>query len=136
MLLFITNSIKTPARSRHPVMPQYRAVPQPVRGSTHSFKYHLGLMSSGTCILRYGNEARKTTSISAPRKYLTSLSISQARYPSAASRLVKRHAKSVHGDVHALLLAGVLQNHEPAGVVFPYNACMSITNSGRLRDSE
>ena len=38
------------------------------------------------------------------------------------ARLVKRDVKSVHGDVQALLLAGVLQNHELGGVTFPYDA--------------
>lgn len=37
------------------------------------------------------------------------------------ARLVKRDIKSVHGDVQALLLAGILQSQEPAGVIFPYD---------------
>jgi len=39
-----------------------------------------------------------------------------------ASRLVERDVKSVHGDVHALLEAGVIQRNENGMVVFPYDA--------------
>jgi hypothetical protein len=34
-------------------------VPQPVRGSTHPFKYRLALVADGVCVLRYDNEAGK-----------------------------------------------------------------------------
>lgn len=34
-------------------------VPRPVRGSHHRFKYRLALVRTGTCILRYDNEAGK-----------------------------------------------------------------------------
>lgn len=34
-------------------------VPQPVHGSAHPFKYRLALVSDGTCVLRYDNEAGK-----------------------------------------------------------------------------
>jgi hypothetical protein len=34
-------------------------VPQPVRGSTHTFKYRLALVRDGQCVLRYDNEAGK-----------------------------------------------------------------------------
>lgn len=34
-------------------------VPNPVRGSRHDFKYALGLIVSGVCVLRYDNEAGK-----------------------------------------------------------------------------
>ena len=34
-------------------------VPQPVRGSTHTFKYRLALVRDGPCVLRYDNEAGK-----------------------------------------------------------------------------
>ena len=34
-------------------------VPEPVRGSDHSFKYRLALISEGACVLRYDNEAGK-----------------------------------------------------------------------------
>ena len=34
-------------------------VPQPVRRSTHRFKYRLALVVAGECILRYDNEAGK-----------------------------------------------------------------------------
>lgn len=34
-------------------------VPQPVRGSAHSYKYSLALVAKGTCVLRYDNEAGK-----------------------------------------------------------------------------
>lgn len=34
-------------------------VPDPVRGSTHGFKYSLAFMSEGVCVLRYDNEAGK-----------------------------------------------------------------------------
>jgi predicted transcriptional regulator len=39
----------------------------------------------------------------------------------AAARLVGRDVKAVHGDVQALLSAGVLQSCEGVGVVFPYD---------------
>lgn len=39
-----------------------------------------------------------------------------------ASRLVERDVKSVHGDVHALLDAGVIQRTEDGEIVFPYDA--------------
>ena len=34
-------------------------VPQPVRASTHLFKYRLALVVNGLCVLRYDNEAEK-----------------------------------------------------------------------------
>jgi hypothetical protein len=34
-------------------------VPQSVPGSRHSFKYRLALVSEGSCVLRYDNEAGK-----------------------------------------------------------------------------
>ena len=39
-----------------------------------------------------------------------------------AARRVHRDAKAVHGDVHALLNAGVLKKTEDGLVVFPFNA--------------
>ena len=39
----------------------------------------------------------------------------------AASRLVGRDVKTTHGDVHALLNAGVLERNEE-GLAFPYDA--------------
>ncbi|GBR74029.1 HVO_A0114 family putative DNA-binding protein [Acidiphilium acidophilum] len=38
------------------------------------------------------------------------------------ARLVRRDVKAVHGDVQALLLAGVLRPDEAGGVIFPYDA--------------
>ena len=38
------------------------------------------------------------------------------------ARRVGRDVKAVHGDVHALLDAGVLNRTRMAGVVFPYDA--------------
>jgi predicted transcriptional regulator len=40
----------------------------------------------------------------------------------AAARRVSRDIKAVHGDVHALLDAGVLERAEGRRVVFPYDA--------------
>jgi predicted transcriptional regulator len=37
------------------------------------------------------------------------------------SRRVKRDVKSVHGDVHALLGAGVLDRDDDGRIVFPYD---------------
>lgn len=34
-------------------------VPQPVRASTHQFKYRLAFVINGLCVLRYDNEAGK-----------------------------------------------------------------------------
>ncbi len=34
-------------------------VPEPVRASSHPFKYRLALVSNGVCTLRYDNEAGK-----------------------------------------------------------------------------
>lgn len=34
-------------------------VPEPLRGSSHGFKYSLALVSEGICVLRYDNEAGK-----------------------------------------------------------------------------
>lgn len=34
-------------------------VPQPVRGSTHRFKYRLALVVGDACVLRYDNETGK-----------------------------------------------------------------------------
>ena len=34
-------------------------VPQPLRGSTHHFKYRLALVEDEICVLRYDNEAGK-----------------------------------------------------------------------------
>ena len=39
-----------------------------------------------------------------------------------AARRVNRDVKSVHGDVTALLSAGVLDRAEGGGIVFPYEA--------------
>jgi predicted transcriptional regulator len=39
-----------------------------------------------------------------------------------ASRLVKRDVKTVHGEVHALLDAGVIQRTADGEIVFPYDA--------------
>jgi len=39
-----------------------------------------------------------------------------------AARRVKRDVKAVHGDVHALLKAGVLQRTADGRVVFPFDA--------------
>lgn len=38
------------------------------------------------------------------------------------ARRVDRDVKAVHGDVHALLLAGVLDRTERGRVIFPYDA--------------
>lgn len=35
------------------------SVPSPLPGSQHSYKYRLALVSKGTCVLRYDNEAGK-----------------------------------------------------------------------------
>jgi len=40
----------------------------------------------------------------------------------ALSRLVGRDVKTVHGDVHALLKAGILERDDAGRVVFPYEA--------------
>jgi predicted transcriptional regulator len=37
------------------------------------------------------------------------------------ARRVKRDVKSVHGDIHALLKAGVLDRLDSGGIVFPYD---------------
>lgn len=34
-------------------------VPSPVKGSSHSYKYRLALISGNKCVLRYDNEAGK-----------------------------------------------------------------------------
>lgn len=34
-------------------------VPQPVRGSTHSYRYRLAYVVDGVCVLRFDNEAGK-----------------------------------------------------------------------------
>lgn len=39
-----------------------------------------------------------------------------------AARRVERDVKAVHGDVTALLEAGVLERAEGGGIVFPYDA--------------
>jgi predicted transcriptional regulator len=39
-----------------------------------------------------------------------------------ASRLVGRDVKAVHGDVHALLSAGVIDWTEDRRIIFPYDA--------------
>jgi predicted transcriptional regulator len=39
-----------------------------------------------------------------------------------AARRVNRDVKAVHGDVHALLKAGILQKTEDGLIVFPYDA--------------
>ena len=40
----------------------------------------------------------------------------------AQTRRVKRDVKAVHGDVTALLNAGVLDRAEEGGIVFPFEA--------------
>ncbi|HRL36547.1 MAG: DNA-binding protein [Ottowia sp.] len=39
-----------------------------------------------------------------------------------AARRVGRDVKAVHGDVHALLAAGVLEKSDDGRIVFPYDA--------------
>ena len=39
-----------------------------------------------------------------------------------AARRVQRDVKAVHGDVHALLHAGILQKTEESRIVFPFDA--------------
>jgi predicted transcriptional regulator len=39
-----------------------------------------------------------------------------------AARRVERDVKAVHGDVHALLNAGILQKTEAGRIVFPFDA--------------
>ncbi len=39
-----------------------------------------------------------------------------------AARRVQRDVKAVHGDVHALLNAGLLDKTEDGKIVFPYDA--------------
>jgi len=39
-----------------------------------------------------------------------------------ASRRMRRDVKAVHGDVHALLNAGLLQKTEDGRIVFPYDS--------------
>jgi predicted transcriptional regulator len=39
-----------------------------------------------------------------------------------ASRLVGRDVKTTHGDVHALLEAGILNREDDGRIVFPYDA--------------
>ena len=39
-----------------------------------------------------------------------------------AARRVERDVKAVHGDVHALLNAGVLERTDDGQVIFPYDA--------------
>jgi predicted transcriptional regulator len=39
-----------------------------------------------------------------------------------AARRVERDVKAVHGDVHALLNAGILQKTEDGRIVFPFVA--------------
>ena len=39
-----------------------------------------------------------------------------------AARRVERDVKAVHGDVHALLKAGVLQKTDEGLIVFPFDA--------------
>lgn len=34
-------------------------VPEPLKGSRHSYKYRLALVAEGICVLRYDNEAGK-----------------------------------------------------------------------------
>ncbi len=38
------------------------------------------------------------------------------------ARRVERDVKAVHGDVHALLDAGILEKTEEGRIVFPYDA--------------
>ena len=42
-----------------------------------------------------------------------------------AARRAGRDVKAVHGDVHALLNAGILQKTEEKRIVFPFDAGMS-----------
>ena len=40
----------------------------------------------------------------------------------AAARLVGRDVKTVHGDVHALIDAGLIDRDDAGRIVFPYDA--------------
>ena len=40
----------------------------------------------------------------------------------AVARLMERDVKTIHGDVHALLDAGVLEKTEDDRIIFPYDA--------------
>ncbi len=49
------------------------------------------------------------------------------------SRLLECYVKSVHGDIHALLEAGVIQRTENGKIVFPYksvHADFMLTSAG------
>jgi hypothetical protein len=52
-------------KERHAIGPKSFAdlcvwkVPEPVRGSTHPFKYRLAFVVDGVCVLRYDNEQGK-----------------------------------------------------------------------------
>jgi predicted transcriptional regulator len=39
-----------------------------------------------------------------------------------ATRRLRRDVKAVHGDVHALINAGIIQKTETGQIVFPYDA--------------
>jgi predicted transcriptional regulator len=49
-----------------------------------------------------------------------------------AARRVERDVKAVHGDVHALLNAGILQKTEEGRIVFPFDAVRQFRASGGL----
>jgi predicted transcriptional regulator len=51
------------------------------------------------------------------------------------ARRVSRDVKSVHGDIQALVKAGVLDRTEKGGVVFPYDGCMWISRCARPEQS-
>jgi len=59
-----------------------------------------------------------------PRRFqmLQAMAGKEAMSLRALSRLVERDVKTVHGDVHALLKAGVMKHGTDGGVVFPYDA--------------
>jgi predicted transcriptional regulator len=124
-------------------------VPRPVKGSVHRFKYRMVLVADGQCVLRYDNEAGKgdhrhvgdedqekqgaRISFATPEllwKVLTAkrwelLKAMAGQGPltmrAIASR-VERDVKAVHGDIKALLNAGVLDLTEQGQVVFPFDA--------------
>lgn len=93
-------------------------VPKPVPGSTHPFKYRLAYVVNGTCVVRYDNESETAKRLELLKALCGAGPVSIRE----AARRVGRDVKAVHGEVTALLKAGVIDRTDDGRIVFPYDA--------------
>ncbi|MEI7713645.1 MAG: DUF6516 family protein [Rhodospirillales bacterium] len=103
-----------------------RQGPNPVPGSAQIYKYRLAFVVADVCVLRFDNEAGKgDRRHSAGRETEYVLSNRQQSvadfWDAIGTWRAGRDVKSVHGDIRALLKAGVLDRAEDGRPEFAYD---------------